>query len=61
MCFSALCEKVVFFIKEVLILNKDTKLLHEKKFTFALQHTSCQGTKLEKKNICPEHLPVVTT
>ncbi len=25
-CFSALCKKAVFFIKEVLILNKDTEL-----------------------------------
>ncbi len=63
-CFSALCEKAVFFIKEVLILNKDTKLFPVRRqqtcmnFHFATYIMSGNKTK---NDICPEHLPVVTT
>ncbi len=54
--FTTLCEKAMFFIKEVLILNKDKKLfpvecneiMRNLYFHFAKQITSGKKTKEEK-------------
>ncbi len=49
-CFSALCEKAVFFIKEVLILNKDTKLFPVRRQQTCMNFHFCNIHHVREQN-----------